>query len=139
MATTAWAAADGFYDEGDGQRRPARAELSDGGLVIVAANGAPIARWKLIDLVRTMAPDGFRITDRRRASGFVFDPDRGRDLVLALARIPDARAPILPRTLIWTMVTMVAVAFATLFVLAGGIFWAAERLFGPGSGFGPAG
>ncbi|WP_026789488.1 hypothetical protein [Pleomorphomonas oryzae] len=123
MATTGWARADGFYDQGDGQRRPAQAELSPDGLAIVAADGTPIARWKLADLIRTMVPDGFRINDRRQAGEFVFDPGTGHDLVLGLARIPEADAPVTPQTLIRTMVMMVAVVLAALFGLAWGLFW----------------
>lgn len=139
MATTGWATADGFYDEGNGRRRPATAELSHDGLAIVAPDGAPIARWKLADLVRTMVPDGFRISVGRQIDGFVFDPSTGSDLIGALARIPDAGAPVMPRTLVLTMVVMVAVALTTLFVLAQGLFWVVERLSGAGSGVGPAG
>lgn len=139
MATTAWAAADGFYEDGDGRRQPAKAELSQDGLVIMTSDDAPIARWKLADLVRTMVPNGFMISVRRQAGGFVFDPATGSDLIRALARIPDIDAPVMPGTLIRTTVIMVAVALAALFVLAQGSFWVAERLFGPGSGIGPAG
>ena len=139
MVTTGWATAEGFYDAGGGQRQPAKAELSHDGLAIVAVDGAPIARWKLTDLVRTMVPDGFQISVRGQVGGFVFDPSAGSHLVGALARIPDAGAPVMPRTLVWNMMVMVAVALAALFVLAQALFWIAERLFGAGSGLGPTG
>lgn len=133
MATTAWATTDGFFDGGDGRSRPARAELSYEGLAIVEADGGAIALWKSADLVRTMGPDGFRIGDRRRAGLFVFDPDTGGDLIRALAVIPDADAPIMPRSLVWTMMMIVTVALAALFALTWGFFWLIEWMFESGT------
>lgn len=139
MATTAWATTDGTFDDGDGHGRPARAELSRQGLAIVAADGERIALWKSAELIRTMGPDGFRIGARRQAGIFVFDPDTGGDLIRALAVIPDAGAPMMPRTLAGTMVTIVMMALAALFALAWGFFWLIGWLFEAGSGLGTAG
>lgn len=139
MATTAWATADGFYDEGDGHRRPARAELSPDGLSITAIDGEPIALWKSADLERTLEPQGFRLGTRHRAGGFIFDPDSGGDLIRVLARLPDAGAPLMPQALVGTMVTIVAVAIAALFALAWGAFWIFERLYQAGTGPGAGG
>lgn len=129
MATTAGATAGGFFDEGGGRRRPARAVLSHDGLAITAADGKPIALWRPAELVRTLGPDGFRISVGRQVGLFVFDPESGGDLIRALALIPDAAAPMLPRNLVSTMVFIVAVALAALVALAWGAFWLAERFF----------
>lgn len=134
MATTAWAAADGLFSE-DERRQPAKAELSYDGLAIIAADGEPIALWKATDLVRTMGPDGFRIGARRQSGVFVLEPGTGADLIRALAAIPGADAPMMPRSLVWTMVMIVAVVLAALFVLAWGFFWLAKWLSGSGSGY----
>jgi len=139
MATTAWATTDGIFDDGDGRHRPARAELSADGLAVIAADGELIALWKSAELIRTMEPDGFRLGARRQAGMFVFDPDTGGDLIRALAVIPDADAPMMPRTLVWTMVMIVAMAIAALFALGWGFFWLIEWLFKAGSGLGTAG
>lgn len=136
MATTARVTADGLFEAGDGCRQPARAELFQEGLVIVAADGERIAVWKPVDLMRTMGLDGFRIGARRQVGVFVFDPDTSGDLIRALAAIPDADAPMRPRSLVWTMVMIVAVTLAALVALAWGFFWLIEWLFGPGSGLG---
>ncbi len=139
MAATVLAMADGIFDDGGGRRRPARAELVLDGFAIVAADGELIALWKPVDLVRTTGPDGFRVGARRQPGTFVLDPETGGDLIRALAVIPGADAPIMPRTLVWTMVMMVAMALAALFTLAWGFFWLIEWLFAPGSGPGMAG
>jgi hypothetical protein len=139
MVTTAWATAEGIFD-GDGQRRqPARAELSHDGLSVLTADGKLIAVWNPADLVRTMGPDGFRIGARRQAGAFVFDPGTGGDLIRALAVIPEAGAPATSRQLALTMVTVVAMTLAALFVLAWGFFWLIGWLFASGPGPGVAG
>lgn len=132
MAMTAWATTAGVFDGGDGRRRPARAELSHEGLAIVGVDGRPIALWKSTDLVRTFGPDGFRIGDRRQAGLFVFDPDVGGDLMRALAVIPDAGAPVMPHSLIGTMVMIVTGGLAALVAFAWGFFWLIEWLFDTG-------
>ncbi|MBS1180361.1 MAG: hypothetical protein H6Q99_241 [Proteobacteria bacterium] len=133
MATTAWAAADGIFSE-DERRRPAKAELSRDGLAIITADRETIALWKATDLVRTVGPDGFRIGARRQSGVFVLEHGTGDDLIRALAAIPGADAPMMPRSLVWTMVMIVAMVLAALFVLAWGFFWLAEWLSGAGSG-----
>lgn len=139
MATTAWATADGFYDEGDGHRQPAKAELSHDGLSIITIDGEAIALWKSTDLERTMEQECFRIGTRQQTGAFIFDPDRGGDLIRVLARLPDADAPVMPQVLVGTMVTIVVVALAALFALTWGGFWIFERLYQAGSGFGAGG
>lgn len=139
MATTARATADGLFDDGGGRQQPARAELSLDGLAIFAANGTRIALWMPGDLVRTTGLDGFRIGTSRQVGGFVFDIDAGGDLIRALASIPDGNAPMMPRTLVWTMVMIVAVALAALFVSAWGFFWLSEWLTAPAAALGMAG
>jgi hypothetical protein len=138
MATTAWAAADGIFNENE-RRQPAKAALSRKGLAIIAADGEPIALWKATDLLRTVGPDGFRIGARRQTGVFVLEPGTGGDLIRALAAIPGADAPMMPRTLIRTMVMIVAVVLTALFVLAWGFFWLAEWLVASGTGPGHAG
>lgn len=123
MVTTAWAVADGVFDQ-DGQRRqPAKAAFSPDGLSILSADGELIALWNPTDLVRTMGPDGFRICTRRQTGAFVFDPDTGGDLIRALAGIPEPGAPETLRALALTMVIVVVMALAAVFVLAWGFFW----------------
>ncbi|MBS1166980.1 MAG: hypothetical protein H6R00_3005 [Proteobacteria bacterium] len=132
MAMTAWATTAGVFVGGDGRSRPARAELSHEGLAIFGVDGRPIALWKPTDLVRTFGPDGFRIGDRRQAGLFVFDPDTGSDLMRALAVLPDAEAPAMPRALVGTMVMIVAGGLAALFAFAWGFFWLIEWMFETG-------
>lgn len=139
MARTARAAADGFFDDGGGRRQPARAELRPDGLVIFAINGMQITLWMPGDLVRTTGPDGFRIGAKQQLGRFVFDADTGGDLIRALASIPDADAPMMPRTMASTMVMIVALALAALLALAWGFFWLIEWLSAPASGLGLAG
>lgn len=136
MTTTAWATADGHFEDGDGRGRPARAKLSHEGLSILAPEGQAIVFWKSTDLIRTMGADGFRIGARLQAGTFVFDPEAGADLIRALASVPDADAPMLPRTLVWTMVTIVALALSSLFALGWGLFWLIGWLTEPGVGTG---
>ncbi|PKR88857.1 hypothetical protein CXZ10_12100 [Pleomorphomonas diazotrophica] len=131
MAKTAWAMAEGQFDAGDGAFQPARAELSHDGLAIIAADGEPITLWRPADLIRAMVPDGFRIGARRQTGIFVFDPDHGGELIRALASIPDADAPMMPRALISTMVMIVGLALAALFALGWGFFWLIEWLTAP--------
>ena len=139
MTTTAWATADGQFEDGDGRRRPARAELSRDGLAIFAPEGQAIVSWRSKDLIRTMGPDGFMIGARFQAGMFVFDPDEGTDLIRVLASVPDADAPVMPRTLVWTMVTIVALALSSLFALGWGFFWLIGWLAAPGAGTGTPG
>ena len=139
MTTTAWATADGHFEDGDGGRRPARAELSHDGLAVLSPEGQVIASWRSKDLVRTMGADGFRIGARLQAGTFVFDPDGGADLIRALASVPDADAPMMPRALVWTMVTIVALALSSLFALGWGFFWLIGWLTAPGAGPGTPG
>lgn len=134
MAKTAWAVAEGQFDAGDGSFQPARAELSHDGLAIVAADGEPIALWRPADLIRAMVPDGFRIGARRQTGIFVFNPDDGGELIRALASIPDADAPMMPRALVSTMVMIVGLALAALFALGWGFFWLIEWLTAQGAG-----
>ncbi len=129
MATTAGATARGFFDEGDGCRRPARATLTHDGLAIMAAEGEPIVLWKPVDLVRTMGLDGFRISAGYQAGAFVFDPESGGELIRALGLTPDAAAPMPTRNLVSTMVIIVVLALTALVVLARVAFWLAERFF----------
>lgn len=139
MAKTAWAMADGLFDGGDGHSRPARAELSHDGLAIIASDGEAVALWKPGDLIRLMAPDGFRIGARRQSGIFVFDPDIGSELIRALASIPEADAPMIPRTLAWTMVMIVGLALAALFALGWGFFWLIEWFLASGASMGTPG
>ena len=132
MATTAWAAAEGLFEDGDGHRQLARAELSLKGLAVVAADGAEIALWKPPHLARAMGADGFRISARSQSGVFITDPDLGRDLIRALASIPNADAPMMPRALVWTMVLIVGMALASLFALVWGFSWFVEWLTASG-------
>lgn len=137
--TTARMSAEGHFEGGDGRRRPARAELSHDGLAVVTPGGEAIAFWRSADLVRTLEADGFRIGARRQAGLFVFDPDRGADLIRALASVPGADAPMMPRALVWTMVAIVALALSALFALGWGFFWLIEWFRAPGAGMGTPG
>lgn len=136
MTTTAWATVDGYFEDGGGVRRPARAELSHEGLAILALEGQAIVSWRSADLIRTMEGDGFRIGARLQAGTFVFDPESGADLIRALASVPDADAPMMPRALVWTMVTIVALALSSLFALGWGFFWLIGWLAAPDAGTG---
>ncbi|MCM5552640.1 hypothetical protein [Pleomorphomonas sp. NRK KF1] len=139
MTTTTWATVEGDFEEGDGQRRSARAELSPNGLAIIAPEGDVVALWRPVDLIRTMGTDGFRIGARRQAGIFVFDPERGADLIRALASIPDADAPMMSRSLVWTMIMVVALAISAMFVLGWSFFWLIEWFTARGVGTGTPG
>jgi hypothetical protein len=131
MATTARATANGIFDDGGGHHQSATAALSAEGLAIAAADGTQIALWAPEDLTRTSEALSFRVGSRLHAGTFSFDIDAGGELIRALAIIPDADAPPNSRALASTMVTVVGLTLAAMFVLAQAFFWLAERLFAP--------
>lgn len=130
MTTTEWAAAEGILETEDGQRLPARAELTLRGLSLRAMDGEEIALWRAGDLVQTAEHGAILLRRRRHPGGFAVAADGNTDFILALKAIPDADAPMVPKAVVWTMAGIVAISLLGLVVFAWLFFVVAEWLFG---------